>query len=109
MPNRYEREIEDILRTMKRTEPKRSLRERLHLGRRGQARRSERMRPRPARSALHLNFSPSEWCFMGGIVLGLVAAGGAYASGGGTALTGVLAVLAFLCIILGMITPWRKS
>lgn len=104
MPERYEREIEDILRNSERTGPKRSFRERLHLGRRGQARRPERMRPRAARAARHQTITTSEWCFLAGIVLGLVAAGIAFISGSGSALTGTLAALAFLCILLGLIT-----
>jgi hypothetical protein len=107
MPERYEREIEDILRNTERTGPKRSMRERLHLGRRGQAGRPEPMRSRSARSARHLNVSTSEWCLLGGIVLGLVAAGIAYTGGSGNALSGTLAVLAFLCLLLGLLMFWR--
>jgi hypothetical protein len=109
MPNRYEREIEEILRNMERTEPKPSFRERLHMRMRGQARRPERMRPRPARPSIHLSFTTSEWCFIVGIFLGLVAAGIAYTNGIGNVLTGFLAVLAFICVIMGIITPWRES
>lgn len=107
MPERYEREIEDILRNVERTRPKPSLRERLHLPRRGQAQRPERLRPRSRRLARHLRFSTSEWCGLSGIILGLVAAGIAYTSGGGTVLTGILAVLALLGILLGMLLFWR--
>ena len=104
MPERYEREIEDILRNTERTRPKQSLRERLHLGRPGGARRPEPMRSRSARTDRHRALSTSEWCFLAGILLGLAAGGIAYASGGSTLLTGTLAVLAFLCILLGLIT-----
>lgn len=62
MPERYEREIEDILRNMKRAGPKSSFRERLHLGRRGQASRPEQMRSRVARATRHRILSTSEWC-----------------------------------------------
>ncbi|HEY7348225.1 MAG TPA: hypothetical protein VH599_07870 [Ktedonobacterales bacterium] len=110
MPNKYEREIEEILRNMERTEPKPSFRERLNMRMRGQPRRPEPMRPRPARPSLHLNFSTSEWCFLAGILLGLIAAGFAYVNAQtGNVLTGFLAVLAFVCIIMGIITPWRES
>ena len=108
MPERYEREIEDMLRNTESTGPKLPFRERLHLRRRGQAQRPERLHPRRRRSAFPLTCSTSAWCFLGGIVLGVVAAGVAYTSGGGNALTGALAVLAFLAILLGMITPWRE-
>jgi len=116
MPNRYEREIEEILRNMERTEPKPSFRERLNMRMRGQPKRPERMRPRPARPAFHLNFTTSEWCFIVGILLALVAAGIAYTSGlrgpggevVGNVLTGFLAFLAFICIIMGIVSPWRE-
>jgi hypothetical protein len=104
MPERYEREIEDILRNIQRRKPKPSFRERFHLGRRGGARRPEQIRSRSAQAARHRIVSTSEWCFLAGILLGLVAAGIAYTSGSGTTLTGTLAVLAFLCILLGLIT-----
>lgn len=107
MPERYEREIEDILRNVERTRPKPSLGERLHLRRRGQSRQPERLRPRSRWLARHLRFSTSEWCVLSSTVLGLVAAGIAYTSGGGTVLTGILAVLAMLGTLLGMLTFWR--
>lgn len=107
MPERYEREIEDILRNVERTRPKPSLRERLHLGRRGPSRQPERLRPRSRRLARHFRLSTSEWCGLSGIILGLVAAGIAFTSGGGTVLTGILAVLAWLGILLSMLTFWR--
>ena len=106
MPQRYEREIEDILRNAERTQPKLSLRERLHLRRRGSLGPPERLRPRSARSA-RPHFSTSEWYLLSGIAFGLVAAGIAYSSRGGTVLTGTLAVLAVLCLLLGMLTFWR--
>lgn len=109
MPNRYEREIEEILRNMERTEPKPSFRERLNMRMRGQPQQPEPMRPRPARPSLHLNLTTSEWCFVVGIFLGLVAAGIAYTSGAANALTAFLAILAFICIIMGIISPWRES
>jgi|SRR5579859_806886 len=109
MPNRYEREIEEILRNMERTEPKPSFRERLNMRMRGQPRRPEQMRPRPARPSLHLNFTTSEWCFIVGILLALVAGGIAYTSGIANVLTGFLALLAFICIIMGIVIPWRES
>jgi hypothetical protein len=109
MPNRYEREIEEILRNMERTEPKPTFRERLNMRVRGQPRRPEPLRPRPAPPSLHLNFNNSEWCFLAGIFLGLIAAGIAYTSGAADLLTGFLAVLAFICIIMGIVSPWRES
>ncbi len=110
MPNRYEREIEEILRNMERTEPKPSFRERLNMRMRPPSKHPESMRPRPARPSINLNFSTSEWCFIVGIFLGLVAAGIAYTNGlEGNVLTGFLALLAFICIIMGIVSPWRES
>lgn len=107
MPDRYEREIEDILRNIEDYRPKPSLRERLRLGRSGQARRSGRPRPRATQPVRHLSLSISDWCFLGSVLAGLVAAGFAYTRGSGTALTGALAVLALLAFLLGMLTFWR--
>lgn len=110
MPNRYEREIEEILRNMEQTEPKPSFRERLNMRRRSRQRGPEMIRPRPARPAFRLNLSNSEWCFAVGILLGLVAAGWAYVDNGvGNFLTGFLAVLGFVCLIMGIVIPWRES
>ncbi len=108
MPNKYEREIEEILRNMERTEPKPSFRERLNMRRQARAKHVEDLRPRPARPSLQLNLSTSEWCFALGIFLGLVAGGWAFVTGANV-LTGFLAVLAFICIIMGIVTPWRES
>ena len=55
-----------------------------------------------------LLFTTSEWCLLASIVCGLVAAGIAYTSGSGNALTGALAILAVLALLMGMITFWRR-
>jgi hypothetical protein len=107
MPERYEREIDDLLRHLERTQPKPSLRERLRLRREG-PQRAARLRPRSSRARRNLQVAPSEWCLLAGIVFGLVAAGVAYTSGSGNALTGALAVLALLALLLGMVTFWRR-
>lgn len=108
MPNRYEREIEEILRNMERTEPKPSFRERMNMRRQARTKHPEDRRPRPARPSVNLNLTTSEWCFAAGILLGLIAGGIAFVSGANI-VTGFLAVLAFLCIIMGIVTPWRES
>lgn len=107
MPERYEREIDDLLRNMERTRPKPSLRDRLRL-RRGGPRRPERLRPRASRATRHLLLATSEWCLLACIVCGLVAAGIAFTIGSGNALTGALAILAVLALLLGMVTFWRR-
>ena len=107
MPERYEREIDAILRTREGTLPKPSLRERLGLGR-GPTRRPERLRPRSLRATRRLLRTASEWCLLVSIVCGLLAAGVAYTSGSGNALTGALAILAMLALLMGMLTFWRR-
>ncbi len=109
MSNRYQREIEEILRNMESSEPKPTFRERLNMRMRGQTRRPEPMiRPRPPKASVHLSFTPSEWCFLAGILLGLIAAGIAYTEVPNL-LTGFLAVLALICVIMGIVSPWRES
>jgi hypothetical protein len=107
MPERYEREIEDMLRNTERTKPKKAFGERFHLPLRGPARRPKPMGSPSARFARHRRFSTSEWCLLVGVVLGLMAAGIAYTSRGGNTLSGTLAFLAFLGILSGLITFWR--
>ena len=112
MSNRYQREIEEILRNMEGSEPKPTFRERLNMRMRGPTRKPEPMiRPRPPKPSFRLNFTTSEWCFLVGILLGLVAAGIAYMSDGhlGNIVTGFLAVLALICVIMGIVSPWRES
>jgi hypothetical protein len=110
MPNRYEREIEEILRNMEQTEPKPSFRERLNMRRRSRQRSQQPTRPKPARPAFRWNLSTSEWYFAVGILLGLIAAGWAYLNTGqANLLTGFLAILGFFCVIMGIVIPWRES
>ena len=107
MPERYEREIDDILRNLEGTQPKPSLRERLHL-RREAPRRPERLRPRAPRATRRLLGTTSEWCLLAGVACGLVAAGIAYTTGSGNPLTGALAILAVLAVLCGLVTFWRR-
>jgi hypothetical protein len=44
---------------------------------------------------------------LAGIAFGLVAAGIAYASGSGNALTGALAILAVIALLFGLVMFWR--
>jgi hypothetical protein len=89
------------------TRPKPSLRERLGLGHEG-PRRPERLRSKSLRGPGRLLFTTSEWCLLASIVCGLVAAGIAYTSGSGNALTGALAILAVVPLLMGMLTFWRR-
>ncbi len=87
MPDRYEREIEDILRNMKQSEdrPAPGLRPR---------------RPdiRPARRTPSFNFA--ERCLAIGIAAALIAGGWSYATGDPNLLTGLLALVGVVCLAL---------
>lgn len=92
MPNKYEREIEEILRNLERTEPKARLGQRM----------SERIRrkPRVRRSMSLPRLSFSEWCLAIVLVAALAAGGWAYAQGSGDLGTGIIAVIGMVCIVL---------
>ena len=70
MPNKYEREIEEILRNMDRPEPKTGLGSRI--------RAFNRPRPRRARRAWDIGLSASEVFMLLGIAVIMLAAGLAY-------------------------------
>ena len=98
MPNRYEREIEEILRNLEHTEPGTSrgqrTRERVH--------RSPGPRIRQRRS-YSLNLSPAEWLLIIAIVTALVAGGYAFtlrSAGPGGILTPLLAAVSVVCLLL---------
>ncbi len=96
MPNRYEREIEEILRNLEQTEPKPGLGQKF--GERFRRRPSPRMRtqqPRPFSG----NLSTSERFLFGGIVAALVAGGYAYLAGANI-LTLVLAIISLICLVM---------
>ena len=92
MPNKYEREIEEILRNLERTESKTGFGQRV----------SKRMRRkagvRRSMPVLHLNFS--EWCLAIAIVAALFAGGWAYAHGSGDLITGTIALVGAVCVAL---------
>ncbi len=96
MPNRYEREIEEILRNLEQTEPKPGLGQKF--GEQFRRRPSPRMRtqqPRP----LSRSFSTSEQFLFGGIAAALVAGGYSYLAGANI-LTLVLAIISLICLIM---------
>ena len=87
MPDKYEREIEDILRNLKSKEPEAGLRP---IRRRSSARRSSFVPQR--------NFP--EWCLIIAIVAALLGGGLAYALGGGNVITGLIALVGAVCLAL---------
>jgi hypothetical protein len=92
MPNKYEREIEEILRNLERSES------RTGSGQRVSGRVRQRTGARRSMSLPHLSFS--EWCLAIAIIAALSAGGWAYAHGSGDMLTGTIALIGAVCIAL---------
>src|SRR5690348_16701101 len=98
MPNKYEREIEEILRNLDSSAPKPRLSQRL--------RRKTAGRPRPRGRQWSLpafNFGLSEWCLLIAWVAALIAGGWAYAQhnpDGGDLFTGGVALVSLGCLVL---------
>jgi hypothetical protein len=97
MPNKYEREIEEILRNMERTEPKASLGQRFggRLHRKSDQRMNARKRP-----SLSFNFSTSAWLLIIACVAALIAGGYAFAQGQASLVTGIFATVGVVSLIL---------
>ena len=105
MPNKYEREIEEILRNMERTEPKQGLGQKLG----GRIRRKPASRSNMRRRAeLSLHFGVSEWCLVIAVCASLFAGGWAFAHGGADIFTGVVAVIGAACLGIVLILPFMS-
>lgn len=102
MPNKYQREIEEILRNMERTEPRPGLGNRIRAFNRPRER-----GPRRARFAA----PSSETLMLLGIVLALIAAGLTFEAGDvrilSVPINGILAIVAFVCLAAGLVAGWR--
>lgn len=97
MPNRYEREIEEILRNLEQTEPKPGL------GQKFGDRLRRRPEPRPRarqRRGVTLRFSTSEWLLIVAIVVALIAGGYSYTTGGPDIFSALMATVGIVCLIL---------
>ncbi len=106
MPNKYEREIEEILRNMDRTDQGQSLGERI----RAFNRPSPRLRV--ARPHIRLRLGVVDSLLLVGVALALVGAGVSYYFGapqGGLAamVSGAVGTVALVCFITGLIIGWR--
>jgi hypothetical protein len=102
MPNKYEREIEEILRNMERTEPKPGLGQKLG----GRIRRKSDVRSNVRkRSAPSLQLGISEWCLVIAVCAALFAGGWAFANGANI-FTGVIAVIGAICLGVVIILPF---
>jgi hypothetical protein len=109
MPNKYEREIEEILRNLDQSAPKPRLGQRLRRKTAGPAGRPRgRQRSLPA-----FNFGLSEWCLIIAWVAALIAGGWAYAqhspSGAGDLFTGSLALLGLGCLALVVVLAFMPQ
>lgn len=106
MPNKYEREIEEILRNMDLPEPGQSLGDRIRAFNRPAA------RPRVVRPRTRVHVGGSGTLLVVGIALAMVAAGLVFYFGRAATtalyanLAGVLGLLALGCILLGLIAGW---
>lgn len=98
MPNRYEREIEEILRNIDQTEPKQGLGDRL--------RAFNRPRPAPVRRRPSLSLTRTELLLLLGIALALASAGVAYYRNSPDIMSFVLGVLAFITIAWALGAEW---
>ena len=109
MSNKYQREIEEILRNMEgadaSAEPRRGvdtpLDDRITAFRRPAARARVRSPRLPA-----LQMTGGEWLFLLSIVLALAAAGIAYYESGATVVSGYVALVAFVVFVLALALSW---
>lgn len=99
MPNRYQREIEEILRNMDQAEAKHGLSDRL--------RRFNQPRPMRERRPPALTLTRTEAFILLGVILALIAAGLTfYWNNVANTITGVIACVAFGLIALAIIGEW---
>ncbi len=103
MPNKYEREIEEISRNLERTEPKASLGQKFG----GRLRRKSGSRTNVRKGGFpSLNFGISEWCLVIAWCAALFAGGWAFAQGGADIVTGVVALIGAVCLALIVLLPF---
>ena len=98
MPNRYEREIEEILSRMEESEPRRGLGDRI--------RPLQRPPTRP-RSLPRMRIAFAEILMLLAIVLTLVAAGIAYFNGAADIVTGIIGSVALVLFVVALVVGWR--
>lgn len=97
MPNRYEREIDEILRNMERTEPRQGISERIRAFNRPR-------QPKP--HGIKTPLSRTEIFILLGILLILIGAGIAFTTGYQTVVSGSVALAGFVLIVLGLAQAW---
>jgi hypothetical protein len=101
MPNRYEREIEEILRNLEQADPKQGLGQKF----------GERLRRKPGlqtrpHSTFSLRFTVAEWFLIIAVGTALLAGGYAYASGVASLFTGIVATVSLVCLIFVMLSQF---
>ena len=103
MSNKYEREIEEILRNLEKTEPKASIGQKIggRLRRKSELRAYARKRRMPS-----FNFSASEWLLIIAWCAALFAGGWAYAHYRADLFTGIVAVVGATCLAIMLILPF---
>jgi hypothetical protein len=103
MPNKYEREIEEILRNLDQSAPKPRLGQRL--------RRKTTPRPRSQQRGIPaFNFGLSEWCLIIALVAALIAGGWAFAQHGvGDLFTGSIALISLVCLVMVVILAFMPQ
>ena len=97
MPNRYQREIEEILNRMEESEPQP----------RGPGARPRPMRRPPTRSLPSIHIALSPLLLLVSVALTLIATGWAFYDGAANLLTGAIGAAALIVFIIGMFVGWR--
>src|ERR1700730_4699898 len=109
MPNKYELEIEEILRNLDQSAPKPRLSQRLR--RKSDVRARGQRGPKPALPAF--NFGLSEWCLIIAWVAALIAGGWAFAQhsldGNGDLFTGGIALISLGCLVMVVILAFMPQ
>ena len=98
MPNRYEREIEEILNRMEEDEPRRGLGDRI---------RPLQRPPSRARSLPSIHLAFAELLMIISLVLTMIAAGIAYFNGAGDVITGIVGGVALFLFVVALVVGWR--
>jgi hypothetical protein len=102
MPNKYEREIEEILRNLEQSEPKANLGQRVS----GRLRRKAGQSMHARRRLSLPRFGVTEWFLVIAWLAAIIAGGWTFAHYEATVVTGSIAVVGAVCLLLVIITPF---
>jgi len=103
MPDKYMREIEEILRNMDLSEPRRGVGERVDAGERP----SSRLRLRGP--SMRVRLTPSELLLLTGIALALAAFCVAFYASTPTIVSGLIGLAAVAAIVGGLVIGWVRA